>query len=103
MQYHLKKRIDIVVEVPLMRTITNKLDETLITGWSVVPIMQGRGVVNAWSSEGQVSDVANMVALLCIVDPAQADRVIDAIFSAIRDRIGFVTLSDVSVIRPERF
>lgn len=103
MQYHPKKRIDIIVESPLLRALIDTLDQAEVRGYSVLPILKGRGMFNAWSSEGQVSDVANMVALLCIVDPAQADRVIDAIFSAIRDRIGFVTLSDVSVIRPERF
>ncbi len=32
-----------------------------------------------------------------------ADEVVDAVFSAIRGRIGFVTMADVFVLRPERF
>ena len=102
-QYHPKKRIDIIVESPLLRTLTDTLDRTDVRGYSVLPILEGRGILNAWSSEGQVSNAANMVALLCIVDTSQADQVIDAVFAAIQDRIGFVTVSDVSVIRPERF
>ena len=102
-KYHLKKRIDIVVEVPLIRTLTNTLDRARVPGYSVLPILEGRGMLNAWSSEGQISDAANMVALLCIVDAAHADEVVDAVFVAIRDRIGFVTMSDVFVLRPERF
>jgi hypothetical protein len=43
------------------------------------------------------------VALLCIVDAARADEVVDAVFAKIQDRIGFVTMSDVLVVRPERF
>jgi nitrogen regulatory protein PII len=102
-KYHLKKRIDIVVESPLMRTITNKLDQAHVPGYSVLPIMEGRGVINAWTSEGQISDTASMVALFCIVDELQADSVVDAVFGVIRDQIGFVTVSDVFVARPERF
>ena len=102
-KYHLKKRIDIVVEAPLTRTLTSTLDQARVPGYSVLPILEGRGMLNAWSSDGQISDAANMVALLCIVDAAQADDVIDAIFAVIRDRIGFVTMSDVFVLRPERF
>ena len=102
-QYFPKKRIDIIVESPLLRTLTDTLDRTEVRGYSVLPILEGRGLLNAWSSEGQVSNAANMVALLCIVDTSQADQVIDAVFAAIHDRIGFVTMSDVSVIRPERF
>jgi nitrogen regulatory protein PII len=102
-KYHLKKRIDIIVEAPMIRTLTNTLDQARVPGYSVLPILEGRGMLNTWSSEGQISDAANMVALLCIVDAAHADEVVDAVFAAIRDRIGFVTMSDVFVLRPERF
>ena len=102
-KYYLKKRIDIIVEAPLMRTLTNTLDQARVPGYSALPILEGRGMLNAWSSAGQISDAANMVALLCIVDAAHADEVVDAVFAAIRDRIGFVTMSDVFVLRPERF
>jgi len=102
-KYHLKKRIDIIVEALLIRTLITTLDHARVPGYSVLPIIEGRGMLNAWSSEGQISDAANMVALLCFVDAAQADDVIDAVFAVIRDRIGFVTMSDVFVLRPERF
>jgi len=102
-KYYLKKRIDIIVEAPLLRTLTSTLDRACVPGYSVLPILEGRGTLNTWSSEGQVSDAVNMVALLCIVDAAHADEVVDAVFAAIRDWIGFVTMSDVFVLRPERF
>lgn len=101
--YHVKKRIEIIVEAPLLRTLTTTLDQARVPGYSVLPIIEGRGMINAWSSKGQVSDAANMVALLCIVDAARADEVVDAVFAKIQDRIGFVTMSDVFVVRPERF
>jgi nitrogen regulatory protein PII len=102
-KYYLKKRIDIIVEAPLLRALTSTLDQARVPGYSVLPILEGRGMLNTWNSQGQVSDAVNMVALLCIVDPAHADEVVDAVFSAIRDRIGFVTMSDVFVLRPARF
>ncbi len=102
-KYHLKKRIDIVVEAPLVRTLTGIMDQARVPGYSVIPIVEGRGLLNAWSSAGQISDTGSMMALLCIVDAAHADEVVDAVFAAIRDRIGFVTMSDVFVLRPERF
>ena len=102
-KYYLKKRIDIVVETPLIKTLTNTLDQARVPGYSVLPILEGRGMLNAWSSDGQISDAANMVALLCIVDAAHADEVVDVVFAAIQERIGFVTMSDVFVLRPERF
>ena len=102
-KYHLKKRIDIVVEVPLTRTIADQLVAAGVSGYSVLPILEGRGTINAWTAEGQVSNTANMVAILCIVDPSQVDAVIDVVLGIIRNRIGFVTIADVLVVRPERF
>ena len=101
--YHLKKRIDIVVEAPLTRTVANLLDTVEVTGYSVLPILEGRGIVNAWTSEGQLSNTANMVVVLCIVDPSKADTVIEGVLGVIHDRIGFVTVADAFVVRPERF
>jgi nitrogen regulatory protein PII len=102
-KYHAKKRIDIVVEAPLLRTIVSTLDRAGVPGYSVLPIVEGRGAQNAWHSQGQVGDATNMMAVLCIVDAAQADEVMDAVFAALQDRIGFITMSDVVVFRPERF
>jgi nitrogen regulatory protein PII len=102
-KYHLKKRIDIIVESPMMRTITSQLDAASVPGYSVLPVLEGRGTTHSWNSEGQVGNAANMVALLCIVDATQADAVIDTVLDTIRNRIGFVTVSDVFVVRPERF
>jgi nitrogen regulatory protein PII len=101
--YHVKKRIDIIVETPLLRSIIGRLDQAGVTGYSVLPILEGRGMVNTWSAEGQISDTTTMVDLFCIVDAAQVDAIIGAIIGPVRAHIGFLTVSDVSVVRPERF
>jgi nitrogen regulatory protein PII len=102
-KYHLMKRIEVIAEIPMVRAITEKLDRARVPGYSVLPIIEGRGMDNSWNSQGQVSDTTNMIVILCIVDESQADNVVDVILSAVRDRIGFLTISDVYVVRPERF
>jgi nitrogen regulatory protein PII len=103
MQTFPKKRIEIVVEAPLLRRITAKLDETGVTGWSVVPILAGHGRDGDWSAEGQISAAAQMVMLISIVDAGRLDAVLDGVFAVVSHQIGFVTVSDVAVVRPERF
>jgi len=102
-KYHLKKRIDIILEAPMMRAVIDKLDRARVPGYSVLPIIEGRGMDNSWNSQGQISDTTNMIAIFCVVDQGQVDDVVDVVLSIIRDRIGFVTISDVHVVRPERF
>jgi len=103
MQTHPKKRIDVVVEAPLLRRIIVRLDLANVSGYSVMPIVAGRGHDGSWTADGQVSNATQMIAIVCITDPSKADDVLEAVFSVISHQIGFVTISDVSVVRPERF
>lgn len=103
MQTFPKKRIEIVVEAPLLRRITAKLDETGVTGWSVVPILAGHGREGDWTSAGQVGTASQMVMLITIVDAAKLDAVMDGVFTLVSHQIGFVSVSDVAVVRTDRF
>ena len=103
MQTHLKKRIDIIIEMPLLRRITERFDKAGVSGYSVLPVIAGRGQTGAWSAGGQVSEVGQMAAIICIVDVGKADAVLDEVFAVVKKQIGFVTVSDVAVVRPERF
>ena len=103
MQTHSKKRIDIIIEMPLLRRITERFDKAGVSGYSVLPVVAGRGKTGAWSAGGQVSDVGQMAAIICIVDAGKTDAVLDEVFAVVKKQIGFVTLSDVAVVRPERF
>ena len=89
-----RKRIDVIVESLFLRTLTESLDRAGVSGYSVLPVLEGKGALNAWNSDGQVSNAASMVAVLCIVDPARTDHVMDVVFTAIKDRAGFLTVSD---------
>jgi hypothetical protein len=44
-----------------------------------------------------------MVVVVCILDEARVDEVLDPIFGLVSRQIGIVTLSDVEVVRQERF
>ena len=103
MQTHPKKRIDVIVEAPLMRRIIDRLDQANVSGYSVMPIMAGRGHDSSWTADGQISNATQMVAIVCIIDASKADLLLDSVFGVISHQIGFVTISDVSVVRPGRF
>jgi PII-like signaling protein len=103
MQSHPKKRVDVIVEVPLMRRIIDRLDQANVSGYSVMPIIAGRGHASSWTADGQISNATQMLAIVCITDASKIDHLLESIFAVISHQIGFVTISDVSVVRPERF
>ena len=103
MQTHPKKRIDVIVEAPLVRRIIDRLDQANVSGYSVMPIMAGRGQEGSWTADGQISNATQMVAIVSITDASKVNDILNSVFGVISHQIGFVTISDVSVVRPERF
>lgn len=103
MQTHPKKRIDLIIEMPLLRRVTERFDKAGVSGYSVLQVIAGRGQSGEWSASGQVSEVGQMASIVCIVDAGKVDAVLDEVFAVVRKQIGLVTVSDVSVVRPERF
>lgn len=103
MQTHPKKRIDLIIEMPLLRRVTDCLVKAGVSGYSVLPAIAGRGHSGEWSADGQIGSAGQMAAIVCIVDAAHVDAVLEAVFAVVQRQIGLITVSDVAVIRPERF
>jgi hypothetical protein len=103
MQMFAKKRVEILIERALLKRLTEELVSTGVSGFSVVPLAAGRGQAGQWDSDGQIGDAAGMYALWCIVDPGRLDGLLEAVFAIVSRQVGLVSVSDVEVVRPERF
>ena len=103
MQTFLKKRIDIMVEAPLMNRMIDILEQLEVGGYTVVPAIAGRGQSGTWHRDGQVGRVGSVVQIFCIVDESRVDELLNPIFELVAQQIGIVTVSDVHVIRPDNF
>lgn len=102
METHLKKRIEIVVERPILSRLLDLLDRLAVTGYTVIPAIAGRGREGAWH-EGMVGDAGHMVMVICVTDPARVDAVLEPVYSLLSRQIGIVTTSDVQVVRRDHF
>ncbi len=103
MKTHLKKRIDIMVEAPLMQRVLNLLDQQNVSGYTVLPVLAGRGKDGAWHRDGVVGRAGALVMIFCIVDEQRMDDVLEPLYKLVSRQIGIVTVSDVQVIRAEYF
>jgi PII-like signaling protein len=103
MKTHPKKRIDIMVEAPLMQKVINLLDQQAVGGYTVLPVLAGRGKDGAWHRDGVVGRAGALVMIFCILDEARVDDVLGPLFALVARQIGIVTVSDVQVIRPDHF
>lgn len=98
-----KKRVEILIERALLKRLTDELARAGVTGFSIIPLAGGRGHAGQWLSDGQIGDAAGMFALWCIVDPGLLDPVLQAVFAIVSRQVGLVSVSDVEVVRPDRF
>ncbi|MCU0953268.1 MAG: DUF190 domain-containing protein [Hyphomicrobium sp.] len=103
MQTYPKKRIDIMVEAPLMQRVLNLLDQQGVSGYTVLSALAGRGQDGAWHRDGVVGRAGALVMVICILDEARVDEVLEPLFKLVSRQIGIVTVSDVQVIRPTHF
>jgi PII-like signaling protein len=103
MKTYPKKRIDIMVEAPLMQRVLNLLDAQGVSGYTVLPVLAGRGKDGAWHRDGVVGRAGALVMIFCILDEARVDEVLEPLFKLVSRQIGIVTLSDVHVMRAEYF
>ncbi len=103
MQTFAKKRLEIVIEHPARKGLATILDAQKVTGYSVLPVIAGSVKYGPWDEAGQVTSAEGMVMFICIVDPTHIDRVIEAVYPFIQLRKAIMTVSDVQVVRGERF
>ena len=103
MQLHPKKRLEIVIERPLLRRLETILKGLPATGYTVLPVLSGRGHEGAWEAAGAVGDAGQMVAAVCIVDASALDTVLAVVFPLVERQIGIVSVSDVAVVRGKHF
>ncbi len=103
MKTYKKLRIEYVVEAPIVRRLTQSLDEAGVTGYTVMPALSGKGIDGSWSRDGQIIDAGRMVVVLCIVDDSMKDAILELTAPILKRQIGIVCLSEVEVLRDDHF
>ncbi|MDE0983371.1 MAG: DUF3240 family protein [Yoonia sp.] len=102
MEMHDAKRVEIMIEAPLERRLTDALHAAEVTGFTVLPVLGGSGRSGRWSRDGQVGR-AGMVAVICLIKPERLDTLLEAAFAVVEPHIGLVSITDAQVLRAERF
>jgi nitrogen regulatory protein PII len=103
MQWHAKKRIEIIVEAVVVARLTELLDRLEVSGYTIVPAVAGRGHGGTWSSDGQATVAGGMVAVTVITSAERLDAVVEPVFALVKRQMGILTVSDVAVLRAEHF
>jgi nitrogen regulatory protein PII len=93
-----KKRVEILVEAPLLRRVLTALDELGVPGYSLMDIVGGRGGGNAWAETDEIGNVSRMLCVISLVEPDHLESILTRIAGIIAGRTGVTAISDVEVI-----
>ncbi|WP_298466539.1 transcriptional regulator [uncultured Erythrobacter sp.] len=96
-----RKRIEVLADKALQRRVTDAIDAAGITGWTIVPVTEGKGRDGKWREERVMGTDKVFVLTIAAEDRAQA--LAEAI-APMLTKYGFIfSMWDVEVIRGERF
>jgi len=97
-----RRRIEVLVDAPLVRTIIGIAQEVGITGYTLLPTLGGAGANGLWSDD-QITGVQAKVLFLAVTSVPKATQLIERL-EPLLDSHGLVVLnSPVEVIRAAKF
>lgn len=97
-----RKRIEILVDTPLVPRIVRVVKSCDISGWSLIHVDAGGGRHGEWQDD-DVTGAAAKTIVLTIASPDKAQALIDAIAPLLDSHRLLLTVGDVQVVRGERF
>jgi nitrogen regulatory protein PII len=99
---HARKRIEIVVEAVRAEAVTALLDRLGAPGWTMLPVLSGRGH-QGLRQAGIPGGVMDNVLILCIASAEIAERLVAAAEELLEARPAILSISDTEVLRPGHF
>ena len=97
-----RKRIEVLIDQPLVQRVTDAAHRIGVKGYTVMPTLYGSGAHGEWSDD-QLSGTLSKVMFTTVIHEERAKQFID-LLEPLLDTYGIVVLmSDVQVIRGNKF
>ncbi len=97
-----RKRIEILVDTPLVPRLVKLARQVDISGWSLIHVDAGGGRDGEWQHDDVTAAGAKTIMLI-IASEAKAAALVDAIAPLLDSYRLLLTVGDVQVVRGERF
>jgi nitrogen regulatory protein PII len=102
MQTSRRKKLEIIVEAPVLRRVEAFLAEAGVRGWTVLPSLEGAGAHGEWRA-GDFTPGQEKRLVFAVATAEVADKVLERLAAFFADYPGIVCVTEVEVLRAERF
>ena len=97
----IRKRIEVLADKVMVRTVTDAIDSVGITGWTITPVDSGKGREGQWREERVMG--TDKVFVLTVASQENASALAEKLTPILTSHNLLLTMWDVEVIRGERF
>ncbi|WP_409432605.1 DUF190 domain-containing protein [Litorimonas sp. RW-G-Af-16] len=98
-----KKRLELIIESPAFKRACRVLEDAGVSGYTALPCMGGYGAGKRWQRGTDLSATRDMIVIISILDEDLLPKVIEQVNNLIGAHIGIISVSDVEVIRDDKF
>lgn len=102
MQLVTRKKLEIFLEAHALPRVEAMLKEVGAKGWSVFNGVEGAGAGGSWR-QSPVEGGGDMHLVVTVVSAVACDRALEWLKTYFSTYRGLVAVSDVEVLRPDRF
>ena len=97
-----RKRIEILVDTPLVPRIVRQIKVAGISGWSLIHVDSGSGREGEWQHD-DVTGASAKTIILVIAGDAKATQLVDTLAPMLDSHGLLLTVGEVQVVRGDRF
>lgn len=102
MQLVPRRRIEVLVDAPLVRRVLDAAMSAAVTGYTLLPTLGGAGEGGVWTDD-QISGAEAKVMFLTVTSAEKADALIEALAPLLESHGLILMISDVDVVRGGKF
>ncbi len=100
---HTRHRLELIIERMATRRACNILETAGLTGYTVLPALSGYGRGNHWNRDTDLSAAGDMVVIVSVGSAATIETALTQLETLLSAHIGVLNVSEVKVLRPDRF
>jgi hypothetical protein len=97
-----RRRIEILVDQPLVRRITETADKIGVTGYTLLPTLGGKGGHGRWTDD-QLTGASAKTMFWTVTTDEKAQALVAALSPLLDSHGLLLTLSTVEVVREAKF
>jgi hypothetical protein len=97
-----RKRLEILIDRPLAPRLIEAAVEAGVSGYTLIPVQSGSGRHGAWRDD-PISGAEAKTIFLTIASAEKAERLVELLAPHLDSYGMLLTVSDVQVVRGERF